>query len=139
MGLDAVVFRNAKNLEKEFGCDLFEIDEKTGEAVPKNTELKIPQDRFYAIERRLGNLSGIAWLRETVGDLLRNPESIVQSRVLYSGTHSGDSITLNELPRLRDEIGLLKSCGPPELRAFIDAMESLMDAAEAEGNPIVFE
>src|SRR5262249_38684970 len=128
MGLDAVVFRNAANLEKEFGCDLFDIDETTGEAAPKNTQLKVPRDRLYALERRLGNISGIAYLRETVGDLLRNPESIVQSRVLYSGSHCGDSISLNELPRLRDEIGLLKSHAHPELGTFIDAMEALMDA-----------
>jgi hypothetical protein len=138
MGLDAVVFRNAKKLQEQYGPDLFETDQTTGEAVPKSTEIKIPRDNLFAVERRLGNLSQIVWLREVVSKLLPNPGSIIPSQVLYSGFHSGDSIRLNELPQLREEIALLKSKGPPELREFIETLESLMNAAEAEGNPIVF-
>jgi hypothetical protein len=138
MGLDVVVFRNAKNLQQEFGWDLFDVDKATGEALPKDAEHKIPQGKLFAIERRLGNISEIARLRESVGELLRNQESILQSRVLYSGSHSGDSIPLNKLPQVREEIALLKSYDRPELSTFIGAMEAVMDAAETEGNPIVF-
>ncbi len=65
-------------------------------------------------------------------------DSILRSKVLYSGTHCGDIIPHNELPLLRDELRALSSASASDLRVFLDAFESLLQCAEREENPIVF-
>lgn len=64
------------------------------------------------------------------------------SRVLYSGTHSGDIISKEDLGSLKGEIALVRGItGPqisPELESFLADMEELVAASERNGNPIVF-
>jgi hypothetical protein len=139
MGLDAVVFRSISELERQFGADLFEVDENSGEAILKpDKRIRIPRTAFVAIERRIGNLSEVEHLRAILQQILPQHGSVIQERVLYSATHSGDSIEQNDLPRLHEEICFLKTQDLAELAAFIETMECLLLAAEAERNPIVF-
>ena len=61
-------------------------------------------------------------------------------KVLYSGTHSGDTIPVESLSVLAAELASISNAGPrsPELLEFIRSMEELIRAAKDEGNPIVF-
>jgi hypothetical protein len=139
MGLHAIVFRNIHRLEEAHGLGRFELDELTGEAIPKpGGKSTIPRDAFFATRRRIGNLAEIGFLREATGKLLVSKSSLIMDRILCSGSHSGDLIRVAEFSRLKKEIGLLKSRNESELQTFIDTLESLLCAAESEHNPIVF-
>lgn len=139
MGLDAVVFRNIHSLETAFGAGRFCVDGSTGEASLKSDGgVRIPRSAYFAAKRRIGNADEVGWLRATAKGILGPGNWLIVDRILYSGSHSGDSIPVGELPQLRKEIDVLKSrCGDP-LKAFIEAIELLLEAAEVEGGPIVF-
>jgi hypothetical protein len=66
----------------------------------------------------------------------------VLSRVLYSGTHAGDVITVDAFPQLKSELATAAEYGEqqdcPDLCRFARDMNDLIIAAESEGNPIVF-
>jgi hypothetical protein len=68
--------------------------------------------------------------------------SILLSKVLYSGSHSGDSIPVEQTLALRDELLQLKdSVEQPDcdhMKQFVSDMLELVEAARQEGNPIVF-
>jgi len=139
MGLSAVVFRNVSELEKQFGAGLFDVDEMTGEAIPKpGKHIDVPRTSFFAIQRRIGNVSEVEHLRAIVEQLWPGQESVIGKQILYSGSHSGDAIEPNDYSRLQEEISLLKSMGVMQLAGVIETMESLLIAAKAERNPIVF-
>jgi hypothetical protein len=139
MGLSAVVFKNIRELENEFGHGLFEVDRSTGEAILDIEKgRKIPRPAFFAMKKRLGNVSEVEQLRIVVEAIVPHRNSIIQDRVLYSGSHSVDLIEVDQLSRLREEIDLLKSQQVVELTTFIQNLECLLAAAEKEGNPIVF-
>jgi hypothetical protein len=139
MGLDAVVFRNVRNLEKIYGPDLFDVDNVTGEAILRaNTAIKIPREAYVATRRRLGNLLETTSLKEAAEKALGDPNSLIVSRVLQTGSHSGDSLPVEDYPKLSAEITRLRAQGGEDLEIFVEAMESLLLAGEAESNPIVF-
>jgi len=68
--------------------------------------------------------------------------SIVLSKVLYSGNHSGDWIPLEQTFALRDELLQLgryaKESDCDCLKQFVIDMLELVEAAKREGHPIVF-
>ena len=139
MGLDALVFRNVRHLEDRLGRGLFDVDGTTGEAtVNESAGISAPRSAFIAIRCRIGNAAEIAVLQRAVATLLSGHDSLILSRVLYSGSHAGDSIMPSDHPRLRLELSRLKASDDSGTQLFIRAMESLLDAAEAEQNPIVF-
>jgi hypothetical protein len=141
MGLDAVVYKSARNMPK-VGIGVTRVDELTGEVFFEGE--RIPQLRLedvVAIQKRLGNVSRIETLRQEIGTLLgRDESSLLLSKVLYSGTHVGDVIGREHLDDLKEEIARLKKVEtrPSELNEFIAAMEDLISAAQQEGNPITF-
>ena len=93
-----------------------------------------------AIHKRLGNASMIASIANEVLPLVGN-DSVLFSRVLYSGSHSGDSVRLEELNRLESEIRVLRESPlgrSSELETFLEAMSDLIMRAREEGTPIVF-
>ena len=140
MGLDAVVYRNMNHLELETGQESAHVIPETGEICFDNAELSQKYKRYaYAAEFRLGNASEISALRQEVTHLT-GPDSIILQRILYSGTHSGDSIPLSSIAALSLEPSAISS-GPqsPELQSLVSSLNTLVHAAQDEGNPIVFE
>jgi hypothetical protein len=139
MGLDAVVFRSVRHLEEEFGKGLFDVDQSTGEAMLRpGAAVSIPRERYFAAQERLGNAASIGALREIARSSLGGQATLLVDRVLSSGSHSGDSILVEELQQLDGEICQLENQGdtaPPE---FLGALRALMHAARFEKNPIVF-
>lgn len=139
MGLDAVVFRNAEKLAKSYDVTVVDVDRRTGEArVAQRDVARLPRDAFIAVERRLGNLDEVARLREIIAKELADPESVILRKVLYSAFQSGDVISAGELAGVRRELAVLTPLRDARLDSFISSMSELLDAAEAEPNPIAF-
>lgn len=124
MGLDAVVYSNRDHLEVN--------DEK---------DLKYSEDIFTAIHKRLGNLEAIAFLRKEISNVIGN-KSILYTKVLYEGSHSGDVIGLENLAALESELDqIAKATGETRsvsLTNFLVDMRELIQMARKEKNPIVF-
>jgi hypothetical protein len=140
VGLDAVVYRNIKNFQ-------LGPDEQHARALPKTGEVYFDDDRLErkyfrrrdAVAYRLGNITAISILREEVSQLI-GPDSFVERKVLYSGTHCGDFIPLDELDKLATDLHRIHETGRSSalMQEFLTAMEHLIRAAKEEGNPIVF-
>jgi len=137
MGLDAVVYRNGGSVSGIYGGGVFESDSTTGEAVPKEGVAgEIPEEVLVASRQRIGNVDQVGFLRQEVQRLLG--DSVLTCKVLYSGSHSGDVVAVAEFPKLRRELDVLKRRRDVRLDSFLEAMDSLLAAGEAEQNPIVF-
>jgi len=131
MGLDAVVYAGTpKQLEVESGWE---------DAKGKALDLR-PQE-VTAMHKRLGNASMIASLADEIRPFIEN-DSLLLSRVLYSGSHSGDEIGFPDIDTLDSEIKSIraKSGESPSkaLENFLKDMSDLVENAKEQGNPIVF-
>jgi hypothetical protein len=97
----------------------------------------------------IGNIARVAALRECVHTLSSDPKSdfpVIWCKVIYSGTHAGDFLTLNLVQQLQDELQRLRHADMSVLTRddaqrliwFIDQMEDLVQAALTVGKPICF-
>jgi hypothetical protein len=134
MGLDAVVYRNPEKLRIFIQGSAYEIDEITGEVLFASATTNM----VIAEQVRFGNASEIAYLKNIIADYLDPIKSIIENKILYSASHSGDVIFLTELGILEHEMSFLKKTGIPELQNFLDGLAKLIAAAYSENNPIVF-
>ncbi len=142
MGLDAVVYKNIDNLPERVRAQVRVVDSLTGEL-----EFVVPQppspeynDSLLAADVRIGNISKVEWLREQIESRWPDTCSAILNAVLYSSTHSGDFIALDEVRRIKLEInGIDCAAIPPELAAFFEQLGQLSNAAEQQSNPVVFQ
>ncbi|MGA8873231.1 MAG: hypothetical protein WB460_18945 [Candidatus Acidiferrales bacterium] len=140
MGLDAVVYRSKSNLQ-------LGSDEQLAHLVPDTGEIYFDDDaasrrhsqELEAIHVRFGNIAMISELREEIARIV-GADSILYQKIVYSGSHSGDFIPVDELARLAEEIPFVRKSGKPsrDLRDLVDRVEELTQAALHERNPIVF-
>ena len=146
MGLDAVVYRSKEHLPFDADAEGVSREPTTGEYYCADPALEPSFDRKYPIEtresisKRLGNISLIALLREEAKGFFDN-NSVVLSKVLYSGTHAGDVIGSESLSQLENELRQFQQSErhvSKELAGFIADLRELLIAARREGNPIVF-
>ncbi|HSY90057.1 MAG TPA: hypothetical protein VK812_01730 [Candidatus Binatus sp.] len=146
MGLDAVVYRNKQHLPFDADAAGAYREPTTGEyycadlAVEQSFDRKYPSETRASISKRLGNVSLIAFLREEA-KLYLDKNSVVLSKVLYSGTHAGDVIGSESLSRLEAELRQVQRSErhvSKEMVEFITDLQELIIAARLEGNPIVF-
>ncbi len=141
MGLDAVVYRNKANIELGEKLDKAKIDERTGEIYFENEidDRETPRDLIEAAEYRIGNIAEVDSLRDEIATLL-GPGNQIGDKVLYSGSHSGDVIPVDQLPRLAGEIESIQKMNrsSKELSRFLENLKALINAAINENNPIVF-
>jgi hypothetical protein len=140
MGLDAVVYRKKEHLQLGPDEEHATLIPETGEVYFENPKL----DKKYlhkreAVTHRLGNITAISTLSDELSKLI-GPQSFLERKVLYSGTHSGDFISIVDLDRLSAELGRVHATGlsSPLMQEFVSALEELIQAAKEEGNPIVF-
>ena len=133
----------------------FVIDE-TGEPVltgDASMEEWTVHDRWYArscehsgvlLSERLGNISAIEHLRELLNGLERDPEprfSILLTKVVFNGSHSGDYILSSMAPMLLSEVdAALHSTEVLDgsEKEFFEGMKRLCQASISTGNPIMF-
>lgn len=137
MGLDAAVFKSAARLKKEYSREFAVVDVETGEADAVGHQDFLPLRELVAASFRLGNLDGVICLREAVASVL-GEKSFIAEHILYSGTHAGDCLPMDRLQSLREELNRLKQIDDSAVAKFVRQMEALIEAAQQEGNPIVF-
>lgn len=144
MGLDVVVYRNKRDFETQVQNGILAVDIDTGEVyypVEASKSTGGPLEGFVAFEARLGNSAKIGYLRSRLLPLL-SAESFVCSKVLGSGTHSGDALRFDVVVRLREELDMVANdvtlTDEKEIAQFCATMKHCLDAAIREDNPIVF-
>ena|ERR1019366_6342354 len=147
MGLDAVVYRSKANLPFDADAVGAVLDESTGEyyfpdpAVEPVREREFPQQTRIAVEKRIGNIATVTALRHAAERVL-NGDSILLSKVLYSGTHSGNSIPLSLISQVQEELTVLRryaeNNADKALMQFVADLQELAAAASSQSNPIVF-
>jgi hypothetical protein len=104
-------------------------------------EREFPRETRIAVRKRIGNIALVGALREDAKRVLED-HSIILSKVLYSGTHCGDSIPLDLISALETELFRLQHYADQNhveyLKRFVTDMQDLIAGAKREGNPIVF-
>ena len=144
MGLNAVVYRSRERLNIDVESLGAVRDDLTGEYYFPTPEHdgKFPRDIFIAKNFRIGNITGVAELREELSALLQGNHSILLEKCFYSGSHSGDLMEIVSLPALESEISTLlerrKLALSPYLLSVLRGMLELVETAKTENNPIVF-
>jgi hypothetical protein len=92
--------------------------------------------KLQAWHERIGNIATVAFLEE------ENQESLLSTKVVYSGSHAGDFIPFSETPQLEQEVNQLEARSAetrsPELTTFSGQMRRLIAAASREHNAMVF-
>lgn len=95
------------------------------------------------VSHRLGNAARVGFLRS----LLSNSAAtfpVLLTKVLFDGTHAGDSLDVNDIERLAPEITHLSAVHGPDrngeeiIRRFQTQMTELVQAAQRVKRPIVF-
>ena len=155
MGLDASVrcncIKEGKARPHPFP-KLLAFDEK-GEPTLKvdretNLKLWLKHDKWYRdscphagylVEKRLGNMTSVAYVRGFLENHSPNSFPLLLERVVYSGTHSGDWVTASDVPQLLTETRRLQGLtSEPLILQFTNDVVELAEASIATGNPIVF-
>jgi hypothetical protein len=159
MGLDAYVrcncFKEGRTKPFPFP-DRLRFDE-VGEPDVDNSDGKLTLDNLidldrwnydwgcehhgYLVEARIGNIAFVAHVRAIL-EARQNgitPFALLLSKVVYSGTHAGDSIQSQDAASLLQEVKSLESVvDDSTVQQFRETMRSLCEASIASGNPIVF-
>jgi hypothetical protein len=142
MGLDAVVYKNREVVDLGRHACHARVVPETGEIYFDEQQLyhDYPKRYFEAVSFRIGNVSAVAELLEEVRKLAGS-DSFIETRVLYSGSHSGDTIAVEELAELEREVEVLsapKLSKSSWLAEFLSQLRALIRAAQINRNPIVF-
>jgi hypothetical protein len=87
--------------------------------------------------KRLGNVSQVAFLRESAARIL-GAQSLLVSRVLYDATHSGDVLTTTDLQPLAAELQSLQRDTDADVQVFARDMLELIHTATRYERPIHF-
>jgi hypothetical protein len=132
MGLDAVVYPGSTGI--------VQLDE-SGQRYTDSDAAELRSHEVPAIHKRLGNASMIASIADEVLRYI-GKDSVLLSKVLYSGSHSGDTIALGDLDRLDSDIHRIREKSTAnlssDLESFLEDMSELIRRARVEQNPIVF-
>ena len=143
MSLSALVYRNRGTLDIDVDSLGATRDDRTGEYYFPTPQYdgKFPREAFIASEFWIGNITGLAELREELRTIT-NQDSLFEKMVLYSGTHSGDVIELAQMPTLEHELRSLlarrKTQISENLVSVLHGILGLIETAKRENNPIVF-
>jgi hypothetical protein len=94
----------------------------------------------YLIEKRLGNLMRIVHVRTFVESYAAsNAFPILRERVVYSGTHCGDSINAADAAVLLEELRELQRIDLDNVVSeFAADLVAVCGASVTSGNPVVF-
>ncbi len=95
------------------------------------------------VHHRIGNMSTVAYLRQILSPY-KNKLPILMQKVIYSGTHAGDYVPVNELESLKDEIDIISKMQMDNqdqeisMRYFVRQMKELVECALSVRKPISF-
>lgn len=98
---------------------------------------------------RLGNAAAVEFMREAISSANRDPArnlAILWHKVIYSGTHTGDWLTLAEVRQLKKEIPRVRLQSPKKMSTkdrqffheFLANLDMLIAASLNVKKPIVF-
>lgn len=87
--------------------------------------------------KRIGNVATVVFLRDHATRSL-GAQSLVVSRILYDGTHCGDSLAVSELQRLAAELEILELASDRDVQTFARDMLELVHTASIHERPIHF-
>lgn len=124
---------NTKRKDLEF---LFEFDQWTYNRA-------CGHENGVLIHHRIGNITRVANLRENLSDQAEK-FPIILKNILYSGTHCGDFLSLDEVKSLEKEIEYLKDLvfsdetDRDRVDYFRQQLEELTKSALEMGKPISF-
>jgi hypothetical protein len=98
----------------------------------------------FLVSEFLGNITRAQHVREFLRGLQGDPGPkfpLLLKRVVYDGTHTGDSIPVKLSPALKSEVDLV--LGSSDIltdgeKEFFESMKRLCEASIATGNPIMF-
>ncbi|BEP65110.1 hypothetical protein GmRootV213_56640 (plasmid) [Variovorax sp. V213] len=97
------------------------------------------------VSRPIGNVALVSMLRDLLcANDMESTFPVLLGHVLYNGTHGGDSVPMELMPQLREEVDQLArvSCDEPStdafLRGFVQTMQILYAAAKTLDRPICF-
>ncbi|HLZ13618.1 MAG TPA: hypothetical protein VKP58_13610 [Candidatus Acidoferrum sp.] len=143
MALDAVVYRNPRNLPAHLKERVIRNNESTELLWRDDADGKtFGGNNLKAWHEHLGNIAMVAFLRKQVAELFTNRETILLVKILYNGVHAGDWISPVEIARLEGEVeeldSLTKDRQLQETSQFIVKMRNLISAAKREESGIVF-
>lgn len=144
MSLSALVYRCRETLDIDVESLGAARDARTGEYYFPTPQYdgKFRREVFIASEVWIGNIAGVAELREEMRTITNEQDSLLLKKFLCSGTHSGDVIELALLPALKHEVhGLLDRRDmkiSKNLNSVLHGILELIETAKRESNPIVF-
>jgi hypothetical protein len=96
----------------------------------------------YLVEARIGNINLAAYVREELELAKRNgigEFTILLNKVVYSGTHAGGCLTIEDARLILAELQAFKLLkGDSTMKEFAATMRTLCEASIASGNPIMF-
>ena len=102
------------------------------------------QHNGFILSLFLGNITRIQHVRAFLRGLQGNPGPkfpILLNKVVYDGTHTGDSITNKKVPALLKEVDTVlhsKDILAPSEMEFFTNMKQLCETAIETGNPLMF-
>jgi hypothetical protein len=103
-------------------------------------------EHFHLVEHWLGTVASVGEIRQKLEQLSENPSieyPVLMSRIIYDGSHSGDSLGGEEIVHLRDEIARLRridNTGPDgtQWNDFLSKLEDLIKGSLNVRKPISF-
>ncbi len=146
MGLNATVYKRLEEVPfSREDLRFVAVNPNTGQIDFEDPALSRNwSDKVKVVEKRIGNIALVNVLKAEIEGILgeSSSETILVRKILYSGTHSGDIISLKDLDSLKHEITLVRGIAQQQtsvyVEHFLEDMKELIDASEQHGNPIMF-
>lgn len=141
MSLAATVYIKKSHISIEWLDETISVDETTGEVVSE--KFHIPAKAKEAVAYRLGNDKYISHCREEIEKVAKGrglAMPILLEHVLSGEVEPGDVVTFADIPKLKRELKFLEQTPKfsGDVRELLFRLNKLVDAAEANRNPIAF-
>lgn len=141
MSLAATVYIKKAHISIEWLDDTISVHETTGEVVSEIYH--IPAKAKEAVSYRLGNDKYILHCREEIEKVAKGrglAMPILLEHVLSGEVQPGDVVTFADIPKLKRELKFLERAPKfsADVREVLFRLNKLVEAAEANRNPIAF-
>lgn len=141
MSLAATVYIKKDHISIEWLDETIHVDETTGEVI--SDTFHIPAKAKEAVSYRLGNDKYILHCREEIEKVAKGrglAMPILLDHVLSGEAQPGDVVSFADVPKLKRELKFLERAPKfsSDARELLFRMNKLVEAAEANRNPIAF-
>jgi hypothetical protein len=140
MGLDAVVYKKAGSFPPAIRDRVRLVDSTTGQHEFVGNSTAGERELLEATNERIGNISTVYGLGEEISRRFGSKCEVLLTAVLYSGSHSGEALSLLQMEALDRELDVIAAEEDTTgyLGDFVAKMRRLIAASKDEGNPVVF-